>query len=107
MPGFNQRGPMNEGAMTGRGRGNCTGAGNPDQGFAGRGNVMGMGRQRGKRGYQDAPGQGMGGGRWAGAAPAPITASGNQDTLQNSVDRLETELAALKNQLKNLSESRE
>ncbi len=103
MPGFNQRGPMNEGPMTGGGRGYCTGGGNATQGFAGRGNAMGMGRQRGRRGYQEAPGQGLGAGRWTG----PATDSANQTTLQNSVDRLETELAELKNQLKNLSESRE
>ncbi len=104
MPGFNQRGPMNEGPMTGGGRGYCTGAVDQAQGFAGRGNAMGMGRQGGRRGFQ-APGWGRGAGQWAGTAPA--MGSVNQDTLQNSVDRLETELAALKNQLKNLSESSE
>jgi hypothetical protein len=104
MPGFNQRGPMNEGPLTGGGRGNCAGAVDPAQGFAGRGNTMGMGRQGGRRGCQ-APGQGRGAGQWARTAPA--MGSVNQDTLQNSVNMLETELAALKNQLKNLSESRE
>ena len=103
MPGFNQRGPMNEGAMTGRGRGNCVGSTDSAQGFAGRGNAMGMGRQRGRRGYQEAPGQGMRGGRWA--APDPPADSINQNALQNSVDMLEAELEALKNQLKDLSES--
>ncbi len=103
MPGFNQRGPMNEGPMTGRGRGNCTEAFDPAQRFAGRGNAMGRGRQGGRRGCQ-APGQGRGAGQWAGTAPA--MGSANQDTLQNSVNMLEAELAALKNQLKNLSDSR-
>ena len=107
MPGFNQRGPMNEGPMTGGGRGYCTGAVNPAQGFAGRGNGMGMGRQRGRRGYQDAPGwgRGYGAGQWA--TPAPEAAPATKATLQNSVDMLEAELAAVKNQLKNLSEPKE
>ncbi|MBC2704426.1 DUF5320 domain-containing protein [Desulfobacula sp.] len=98
MPGFNQRGPMNEGAMTGRGRGNCTGAVDPDQGFTGRndrGYGMGMGRQRGRRGCQ-TPGFGKGYGQ---------TESVNQNTLQNSVDMLKAELAAVKKKLQDLSES--
>ena len=101
MPGFNQNGPMNEGPMTGRGRGKCTGAVDPGQGFSGRGNAMGMGRQNGRRGYQ-ASGRGRGYGQWT--TPAPVMSSVNKDTLQNSVDMLEAELAALKKQLKNLSE---
>jgi len=104
MPGFNQRGPMNEGPMTGGGRGICTGTVDPAQGFAGRGNARGMGRQGGRRGCQ-APGRGRGAGQWAGTSPA--MGSVNQDTLQNSVNMLEAELAALKNQLKNQSESKE
>jgi hypothetical protein len=102
MPGFNQRGPMNEGPMTGLGRGRCTGAVDPGQGFAGRGNAMGMGRQYGRRGYQ-ASGRGRGYVQWA----APATDSIDKKTLQNSVDMLESELAAIKNQLKNLTDSRE
>ena len=104
MPGFNQRGPMNEGPMTGRGRGNCTEAFDPAQRFAGRSNTMGMGRQGGRRGCQ-APGRGRGAGLWAGSAP--VTTTVNQNALQNSVDKLEAELAALKDQLKNIAESRE
>lgn len=104
MPGFNQRGPLNEGPMTGRGRGKCTEAFDQTQSFAGRPNAMGMGRQAGRRGYQP-PGWGRGYGQWTGTAPA--MGSVNQDALQNSVDKLEAELAELKNQLKNLSESRE
>jgi len=104
MPGFNQRGPMNEGPMTGGGRGICKGGVGPDQEFTGKGNAMGMGRQGGRRGCQ-SPGQGRGYGQWAVTYPA--MGSVNQNTLQNSVDRLEIELAALKKQLKNLSESRE
>jgi len=105
MPGFNQRGPMNEGPMTGGGRGYCTGAVDPAQGFAGRGNGMGMGRQRGRRGYQAAPGQGRGfsgSGQWN--MPAPAAASTTQATLQNRANMLEAELAAIKKQMKNFSE---
>lgn len=102
MPGFNQKGPMNQGPLTGRGRGNCPGGADPAQGFAGRPNAMGMGRQGGRRGCQ-AAGRARGYGRCA--APAPIMGSVNQDTLQNSVDRLEAELAAVQKQLKALSES--
>jgi len=97
---------MNEGPMTGGGRGKCTGAVDPaQQGIAGRGNAMGMGRQGGRRGCQ-APGRGRGAGQWW-AGNAPAMSSVNQDTLQNSVNMLEAELAALKNQLKNQSESKE
>ena len=100
MPGFNQRGPMNEGPMTGRGRGVCTGAVNPDQGFATTGYGMGMGRGRGGRGYQAMGGRGYG--RWNTPAPAPDSAA--IDPLQVKVDALETELAALKQQIKMMSE---
>ncbi|MBW2654565.1 MAG: DUF5320 domain-containing protein [Deltaproteobacteria bacterium] len=96
---------MNEGPMTGGGRGYCTGAVDPAQGFAGRGNAMGMGRQRGRRGYQAAPGQGRGfsgSGQWN--MPAPATASTTQATLQNRANMLEAELAAIKKQMKNFSE---
>ena len=108
MPGFNQRGPMNEGPMTGWKRGNCTG-GNADTGFAditnARGYGGGMGRGMGRRGGQ-APGRGMGG-RWT--APAPTPGSVNQDTsvnqdMQNRVNMLEAELSAIKDQLRTRSE---
>jgi len=98
MPGFNQRGPMNEGPMTGWGRGTCAGAGcDPGQGVAGRGNARGYGRGLGKR---RSLGPGRSNGQWA--TPAPVY--GNQGTLQNRVDMLETELSAIKNQLKSKSE---
>ena len=102
MPGFNQRGPMSEGPMTGRKRGTCTGeAIDTGQGFANsvndRGYGGGMGRRAGRRGCE-APGRGMGYGRWAAPASAPDSA--NQDTLQNRVNMLEAELSAIKNQLK-------
>ncbi|MBA3009863.1 MAG: DUF5320 domain-containing protein [Proteobacteria bacterium] len=97
MPGFNQRGPMNEGAMTGRKRGTCPGA-TMDTNST---NVRGSGRGMGRRKCQ-ATGRGMGYGRWTTLAPAP--GSVNQDTLQNRVNLLEAELSAIKNQLRTRSE---
>ncbi len=118
MPGFNQRGPMNEGPMTGRGRGNCTTGANTGKGVAGRpdtirygavgyggmGYGMGMARRRGRCG-DPAPGWGRGQGRWAG--PEPMAASPSENELVTRTNMLEAELAALKQQLKDLSESRE
>ncbi len=101
MPGFNQRGPRNEGPMTGWGRGVCTGNTDPAYG-AGirRGRGMGMRCRGGRGGYG---GRGMGyGGRQGGYVPA-----GNVDLkedLQARADMLEAELSAIKNQLKTLSE---
>jgi hypothetical protein len=92
MPGFNQRGPMNEGPMTGRGRGICTGAsGNLGQGVPGRGNAWGNGRGPGNRG------------RGYGQRAFPDPVYGDKGALQNRVDMLEAELSAIKNQLKNQS----
>lgn len=109
MPGFNQRGPMNEGPMTGWKRGACTGTAADDQGFVGttdpQGYGRGMGRGRGNTGRNSrgcqAPGRGMGYGR--GASPAPTPGSSDQD-MQNRVNMLEAELSAIKDQLKNQSE---
>ncbi len=98
MPGFNQRGPMNEGPMTGRGRGVCTGAVDPGQGF---GSAMGRGRGYGRRGCQ-APGWGRGYGQWNMPTPAPVTVT--KDTLHQRAAMLEAELAAIKEQLNNFSE---
>ncbi len=103
MPGFNQRGPRNEGPMTGWGRGICTGNGDPGYGSAGRrGRGMGMGiRCRGGRGGYGGGGRGMGfGASQAGYAPA-----GNVDIkedLRARADMLEAELSAIKNQLNDL-----
>lgn len=104
MPGFNQRGPMNEGSMTGRKKGTCTGEAIDSQRFAksaARGYGDRMGRGPGRKRCQ-ASGREMGYGR----GPAPVTApdSVNQDTLQNRVNMLEAELSAIKNQLRTQSE---
>lgn len=104
MAGFNQRGPMNQGPMTGRGRGICTGAVDPDQGFT-RGNTMGygMGRGRGRnRNFNPSFGWGRGAGQWAPPVTEPGPAA--QDTWQERANMLEAELAAVKQQLKELSE---
>ncbi|MBU1194526.1 MAG: DUF5320 domain-containing protein [Proteobacteria bacterium] len=107
MPGFNQRGPANQGPMTGRGRGVCTGNSNLDQGFSAGGYPMGRGAgRRGCMGSGRRNGQGIGwgqnAGRWAtGSAPAVST----RTALQNRADMLEAQLAEIKNQLDNNDQS--
>ncbi|MBU8912290.1 MAG: DUF5320 domain-containing protein, partial [Desulfobacterales bacterium] len=68
------------------------------------GNAMGMGRQNGRRNCQ-APGRGRGYGQRGTFSPASGSAA--EDALQSSVNMLEAELAAVKQQLKDLSESGE
>ncbi len=89
MPGLNQRGPLNEGPMTGGARGTCTNSAGPGQGFAGRG-AMGYGP--GMRG-----GRGRRGCRWQN--PIPPEEQSNREILQGRADRLEKELAAVKQQI--------
>lgn len=106
MPGFNQRGPMNEGPMTGRGMGQCGGAYTQETGAPtnmawnapgyGQGRGMGMGR----RGCQP-PRRGMGMGRGAQmqmAAPPPTKAS-----LAARAQQLEAELEAIQKELKQMN----
>ena len=105
MPGINQRGPMNDGPMTGRGRGVCTGNVAAGQGFA---NGSGMGRGLGRRGCQALGRQNSRGRGWAGdcgpwASPVPTVST--EAILQNKAAMLEAELAEIKNQLNKLSES--
>lgn len=89
MPGFNQRGPRNEGPMTGGARGLCN-QNNPNDWQA-----QGFGRGRGM-------GRGRGACRWAGQGMA---AGGRRDqaTLEERLDTLEKELADARAQLKNKS----
>ncbi|MEE4365025.1 MAG: DUF5320 domain-containing protein [Desulfotignum sp.] len=96
MPGFNRRGPENQGPMTGRGRGLCTGAADPVQGF-GTGYGPGFGRGRGRRWCQGGFGPRGPMRPWQ-AAPD----TGNND-LEARAKWLETELAAVKQQLNDLS----
>jgi hypothetical protein len=96
MPGFNRRGPENQGPMTGRGRGLCTGnAGYTgyDTGF-GTGFGPGYGRGRGRRWARGGfSGRGMG---YRGFAPA---APESPQDLKQRAEWLESELAAIRQQL--------
>ena len=107
MPGFNQKGPMNEGPMTGRGMGQCSGAYTQDTGTSanmawnapGFGYGQGRGMGRGRRGCQ-APRRGMGRGaqmQMAPQAPPPTKAS-----LAARAQQLEAELEAIKKELKQM-----
>lgn len=96
MPGFNQQGPMNQGAMTGRGRGICVnGPAAPTTGFGGtRFPGYGFGCRRGR---------GMGLGRGYGQAPMAVQAESTMESLRLRADALESELRAIKESLANLS----
>jgi hypothetical protein len=96
MPGFNRRGPENQGPMTGGGRGFCTGNagyGGYDAGF-GRGFGPGSGRGRGGR-WARCGFNGRGMGRRA-FAPVPPD---SPDELKQRAEWLESELAAIRQQL--------
>ena len=95
MPGFNQRGPMNEGPMTGRRQGTCVGGVDTGaQGSAfttmGYGQGRGMGRRRGQ-----GPGGGQGYGRMSTVSPPSTT----EESLKLRIQTLEAELDAIKNEL--------
>ncbi len=108
MPGFNQQGPMNQGPMTGGGRGTCANGPMPGStGFErGRSNGPGFGARGAGGGFRRGRGfcQGQGGGRGyareSAASPAPVT----RETLEQRADRLEAELNAVKEELANRSE---
>ncbi|MBT6337755.1 MAG: DUF5320 domain-containing protein [Desulfobacula sp.] len=105
MPGFNQTGPMNEGPMTGGGRGICTHMASPGQRFAGRDVTeygQGAGRRRGKRGCQ---GYGRGIVTNIKFEQQPVQAAATKESLKNRAKFLEGELASIKKELLNLSES--
>ncbi len=91
MPGFNRRGPENQGPMTGRGRGLCKGAAEPAQGF-GTENAPVFGRGRGRRWCQGGFGPRGPMRQWQTSPDA-----GND--LQARAKWLEAELAAVKQQL--------
>ena len=95
MPGLNQRGPMNEGPMTGGGRGLCTGSQKLDSqktepktseiGLANRGIGSGRGLGRGNgsgcgRGQGQGRGQGCGRGLGRGRNFASETVPDNSTT---------------------------
>lgn len=88
MAGFNQKGPMNEGPMTGRGRGLCHKS-DDRQGFIGRGCTSlsrGLGRKMG-----------------FGAQYSQSTSVVEVDerSLLIQVEKIEAELEAIKKQLQN------
>ncbi|MCF8093374.1 MAG: DUF5320 domain-containing protein [Desulfotignum sp.] len=89
MPGFNRRGPDNQGPMTGGGRGFCTGVADL---FRPVGAGYGRGRGRGR-------GQSFFGGRGFGRMGQGPTVYETRDDLQMRAKWLETELAAVKEQL--------
>lgn len=94
MPGFNQQGPMNQGAMTGRGRGICVNG--PAAGTAGFGAPgFGLGCRRGR-------GMGLGQG-YARQAPMAVQAESTMESLRLRAEALESELTAIKESLANLS----
>lgn len=96
MPGMNQRGPMNEGPLTGKGRGRCVvgGYGQEDGGRGAAGYGRKMGRRMGSCQQFDAC-AGAGAGRDFVA----------ENVLQSQVDLLERELAEIKKQMELLTRS--
>ncbi|OQY52466.1 MAG: hypothetical protein B6230_02625 [Desulfobacteraceae bacterium 4572_89] len=101
MPGFNQRGPMNEGPMTGRRQGVC-GRGTDSGAQGGTFDAMGYGRGRGmgRRG-----GSGPGWGRGYGQMNTSFTPPATEESLKMRAQTLEAELDAIKNDLAKLSKS--
>jgi hypothetical protein len=86
MPGFNGRGPMGAGPMTGRGRGLCRTAdyGYGRRFFRGRGPGLGMGYGRGF-------------GRWGGWYESPYIESPMNTVME--IDALKAEAVSMKNAL--------
>ncbi len=98
MPGLNGTGPMGQGAMTGRGAGNCSGntgaSGFYGRGMGFRGNWAGRGRGMGRW-------QGMG--NFAGATSFLPTGAWGLDALKSQAKYLEDALGNVKKQIDALS----
>ncbi len=86
MPGRNGTGPMGAGAMTGRGLGFCSGAGNLVRG-AGLDLGLGMACRRGFRRF---------------SADEEMTENHRKEFLQSQKDMLKTRLAGIDRQLESL-----
>ena len=103
MPGFNQKGPMNEGAMTGRGLGRCN---TTNQNVGGTPNTAGNGQGFGRgQGLGQGFGQGRGRGQrnWSGEVATQASQQvqpAEDEALKLRVHQLESELAAIKSQMK-------
>jgi len=102
MPGFNQRGPMNDGPMTGRRQGRCTDTFGPGQSFSREMETNNMGRRCRRQGFQ-ARGRGY---NQEISNGKPLFTN-EKDNLQNHADMLEKELMAVKRQIKNFDETDE
>ncbi len=95
MPGLNQRGPMGEGPVTGRGTGRCAApAQDTARGWRGPGNgrnrTMGRGRCQQNRWSADMPEN-----LQAFCEPEPVS----EESLARRARELEMELKTIKNQL--------
>ena len=106
MPGFNQQGPENQGAMTGRGMGRCTNSPMANStnfgGGQGRGRRCGFGRGRGQ---MTGRGQGFNQGQRYAQSPMAAQAPADMEDLKLRASALESELNAIKETLTTLSNS--
>ncbi|MFO7883227.1 MAG: DUF5320 domain-containing protein [Desulfobacteraceae bacterium] len=104
MPGFNQRGPMNQGPMTGRGMGVCTG--NRTAGITENSVPLEFGMRRGM-GRQAGFGRGRRVSPWnmppARPTDTPARPIDTKDDLEQRAQALESELKAVKDALNTLS----
>ena len=102
MPRRNGTGPAGQGPLTGRGLGNCNGAGNAVYGYGygyGRGLGMGMGLGR-RAGY----GRGFGGYYASAPVPEPVAYVSQKDFLTAQQEDLKNRLEIINSQLQNLAE---
>ncbi|MFH2128091.1 MAG: DUF5320 domain-containing protein [Pseudomonadota bacterium] len=94
MPGFNGRGPMGQGPMTGGGRGRCSGYANIGQGAAwGAPTAYGQGRGRGQGPCGGGRARGRGRGQGQGAmGPASQDLLAENQALRRRLAQLEARL---------------
>ena len=106
MPGFNGRGPMGQGPMTGGGRGRCSGYANIGQGAAwgaptayGQGRGRGMGPCGGGRAFGRGRGRGQGYGMGQGMGYGPAAMGPTAQDLQAEAEELRRRLAQVEARL--------